>query len=205
MSASLGEQHRAMLERASGISAEVIEARGYETVMSKAVLRQRGFGTAQQTVPALLIPIYSPTGDVVLYQARPDTPRISKGKPVKYETPSGSSMALDMHPFAKDKAGDPNTPLFITEGIKKGDALVTHRLCAVALIGVWNFRGRNEHGGKVALPEWEFIALNGRDCYIVFDSDVMSKKPVHAALVRLKAMLEHREAKVKLIYLPESI
>lgn len=205
MSAPLCEKHRAMLECESGIRADVIKARGYETVTSKIELKRRGFSAAQQNAPALLIPIFSPTGDVVLYQARPDTPCISKGKPVKYETPSGSNMALDMHPFAKDKAGDPGTPLFITEGIKKGDALVTHGLCAVALIGVWNFRGRNEHGGKVALPEWEFIALNGRDCYIVFDSDVMTKEPVHAALVRLKAMLEHRGAKVKLIYLPESV
>ncbi len=199
---ALHNQHRAMLEQESGICANVIAARGYETVTSKAELKRRGFSPAQQNVPALLIPIHSPTGDVTLYQTRPDTPRINKGKPVKYETPLGSSMALDMHPFVKDKAGDPNTPLFVTEGIKKGDALVTHGLCTVALIGVWNWRGKNEHGGKTALAEWEFIALNGRDCYIVFDSDVMLKKEVHAALVRLKGMLDHKGAEVKLIYLP---
>ena len=202
ISSYLFEHHRTMLEQESGIRPDVITARGYETVTSKAELKRRGFSPAQQNVPALLIPIFSPTGDVVLYQARPDTARINKGKPVKYETPTGSSMALDVHPFAKDKVSDPNTPLFVTEGVKKGDALVTHGLCAVALIGVWNWRGKNEHGGKTALPEWEFVALNDRRVYIVFDSDVMLKKEVHAALVRLKGTLEHRGAKVAFIYLP---
>jgi len=198
----LSKSHRIMLEQESGVSANIVAARGYETVTTRTELKQRGFSSAQQNVPALLIPIFSPTGDIKLYQTRPDTPRINKGKPVKYETPSGSSMALDVHPFAEDKIGDPSTPLFVTEGIKKGDALVTHGLCTVALIGVWNWRGKNEHGGKAALPEWEFVALNERRVYIVFDSDVMLKKEVHAALVRLKGMLEHKGAKVALIYLP---
>ena len=38
----------------------------------------------------------------------------------------------------------------------------------------------------------------------MFDSDVMSKKEVAAALVRLKAFLEHKGAKVKVIYLPDA-
>lgn len=199
----LSDSHRTMLEHKSGISPEVVTARGYKTVTTKTELKQRGFSPAQQNVPALLLPIYSPTGEVVLYQTRPDTPRINKGKPVKYETPTGSLMALDVHPFAKDKIGDPGTPLFVTEGIKKGDALVTQGLCTVALIGVWNWRGRNERSGKTVLAEWELVALNDkRQVYIAFDSDVMLKKEVHAALVRLKGFLEHKGAKVSLIYLP---
>jgi hypothetical protein len=85
-------------------------------------------------------------------------------------------------------------PLFITEGIKKADALVSRELCAVALIGVWNWRGTNEHGGKMALPEWESVALNDRGVYIIFDSDVMEKREVYAALCRLKSFLESRGA-----------
>jgi hypothetical protein len=101
-------------------------------------------------------------------------------------------MALDVHPFTREKLGDPSVPLFITEGIKKGDALVSQGLCAIALIGVWNWRGTNEHGGKTVLPEWEFVALNNREVYIIFDSDVMLKQEVHVALARLKAFLEVR-------------
>ena len=96
-------------------------------------------------------------------------------------------------------------PLFITEGIKKGDALASRDLCAVALLGVWNWRGTNTEGGKVALPDWESVALNGRQVYIMFDSDVMVKQSVHAALVRLKAFLETRGARFPLsTSLPES-
>jgi hypothetical protein len=202
MSDVLHHHHRAMLEQESGINPEVVAARGYRTMTIKAELERLGFSRNQCNVPTLLIPIYGPAGDVRLYQTRPDTPRINKSRPVKYETPYGSTMALDVPPAARDKLGDPSTPLFITEGIKKGDALVSHGLCAVAVVGVWNFRGKNEHGGKTALAEWEFIALNDRRVYIVFDSDVMHKREVHAALVRLKAFLEHRKAKVSLIYLP---
>src|SRR5215217_7178726 len=192
-----------MLFEESGIGARVVVKRGYRTVTSKAELERLGFGRSQRNVPALLIPIYGPAGKIVLYQSRSDSPRIGKrGKPVKYETPTGASMVLDVHPFCRETLVDPGVPLFVTEGIKKGDALVSRGLCAVALIGVWNWRGTNEHGGKTALAEWEYVALNGRKVYIVFDSDVMEKREVHAALSRLKVFLEHRAARVRLIYLP---
>jgi hypothetical protein len=102
-------------------------------------------------------------------------------------------MVLDIHPFAREKLGNPSIPLFITEGLKKSDSLVSRGLCAVTLLGVWSWRGTNEHGGKVALYEWEYVALNnGRRVYIVFDSDVMLQPGVHEALRRVKALLESR-------------
>src|SRR5262245_36648016 len=48
------------------------------------------------------------------------------------------------------------------------------------------------------------IALNGREFYVVFDSDVMVKRPAHQALARLRGLLQHRGAHVWLINLPES-
>src|SRR5215207_5218976 len=192
-----------MLFEDSCLSARVAVKRGYRTVTHKAELERLGFGRNQRNVPALLVPIYGPTGEISLYQSRPDEPRINKrGKPVKYETPVGASMALDVHPFYRGRLGDPNTPLFITEGVKKGDALASCGLCAIALIGVWNWRGTNGLGGKTALAEWEYIALNDRKVYVAFDSDVMEKKEVYGALCRLKAFLEQKGAKVLLIYLP---
>jgi hypothetical protein len=189
---SLAAHHRDMLERESGIASKVVEARGCRTVHKKAALETLGFGRAQRNVPGLLFPLHGPGGGIALYQFRPDEPRIKDGRPVKYETPGGSRMVLDVPPFAREKLGDPAVPLFITEGIKKGDALVSRGLCAIALIGVWNWRGTNESGGKTALPEWEYIALNDREVYIVFDSDVMLKPQVYDALARLKPFLESR-------------
>ena len=199
----LSSHHRKMLLEESGIDERVIAARGYRTATTKAELERLGFGRSQCNVPALLLPICRPNGGIASYQLRPDEPRIGKdGKPVKYETPAGSRMHLDVPPGASENLGNPSVPLFVTEGIKKGDAMAGRGLCAVALIGVWNFRGRNEAGGKVALPEWEYVALNGRQTYVVFDSDVMLNPKVHAALERLKTLLESRGAKVALVYLP---
>jgi hypothetical protein len=182
-----------MLIDESGIAPEVIEARGYRTVEKKVGVKRLGFSEAQCNVPGLLIPVWSPSRGISLYQYRPDEPRIKDGKAVKYETPPNTRMMFDVHPFSRGMLGDPSVPLLITEGIKKGDALVSQGLCAVALLGVWNFRGKNEKGGLTALAEWESIALNGeRPVSIVYDSDVMRNPAVYKALVRLKALLEAR-------------
>ena len=191
-SAVLARNHREMLLEESAIAEEVVAVRGYRTVEAKAELGRLGFGHAQCSPPGLLLPIHGPAGGITSYQFRPDEPRMKKGRLVKYETPAGSRMVLDVHPAARGKIGDPSVPLFITEGIKKGDALVSRGLCAVAVIGVWNWRVMNEFGGKTALSDWEYVALNGRQVYIVFDSDVMLKPEVYAALVRLKSFVEGR-------------
>jgi hypothetical protein len=190
----LAQHHKKMLIEESSIDPKVVEARGYSTITKKVNLKNLGFAERQCNPPGLLIAIYSPTGAIVNYQFRPDQPRIGKdGKPVKYETPSGSRMVLDVHPFARGMLDNPSIPLFITEGIKKGDSLVSRGLCAVALLGVWAWRGRNDDGGLTALAEWDYVALNdGRRVFIVFDSDVMLKPGVHEALRRVKALLESR-------------
>ena len=199
----LSEEHRRQLVEESGIAEEVVAERGYETVTVKAEMGRRGFSVAQRRVPTLLMPIHGVTGGIVNYHSRPDVPRINNhGKPVKYELPSGSKMVLDVPPRARPYIGDPSVPLFVTEGIKKADALASRDACAVGLLGVWNFRGTNAQGGKTALGEWESIALNDRQVYVVYDSDVMTKKEVHAALTRLAAFLRTRKAKLAFIYLP---
>ncbi len=196
-------QHQTLII-ASGISPEVAQARGYRSVTSISELRRLGFGELQCSVPTLLIPVRNVHGEVAMYQSRPDAPRVLKGKPIKYETPAGARMVVDVPPPVRDWLRDPMWPLFITEGIRKADAAVSRGLCCIALLGVWNWRGTNELGGKAALPDWEAIPLNGRPVFVVFDSDLMIKPQVHAALARFKAFLESRHAKVLLIYLPNA-
>ena len=192
---------------ASAISLEVMRARGYRTVTSRAELDRLGFGTAQRLVPTLLMPVYDIHGDPSLYVHRPDTPRMRDGKVVKYEIPRGAKVAVDVNPLLRDQVRDPAIPLFITEGTKKADAAISAGLCCISLIGVWNWRGTNEWGGKTTLPDWEGIALKDarnrpRQVYLVFDSDVMLKKSVHQALSRLGEFLKQRGAKVAFIYFP---
>lgn len=184
-------QHQALIE-ASGIAPEVAAARGYRSVERRAELERLGFGRQQQIVPTLLVPVWTVAGAIGTYQHRPDQPRVVNGKPRKYETPAGSAMVLDVPPLARPWLGDPARPLFVTEGSRKADAAVSRGLCCIALLGVWNWRGTNDLGGKTALADWEHVHLKGREIYVVFDSDVMVKPEVHAALVRLQAFLERR-------------
>ena len=198
---SLLPQHEQLID-GSAISAEVAAARGYRSVTTKAELDRLGFGRSQLNVPALLMPLHGIQGEIAGYLIRPDEPRQIKGRICKYEMPSGGRMMLDIPPAVRDRIDDPTVPLFITEGSRKADAAASRGLACVALIGVWAWRGTNLKGGKIALPEFESIALNDREVYVVFDSDVMTKESVHSALARLSEFLKTRQAKVNFIYLP---
>ena len=128
--------HRAMLERESGLLPEVIDARGYRTVTTKAELKELGFAPSQHRVPGLLIPNHTVHGEIGLHQFRPDHPRTLKKRVIKYETPKESRLVVDCHPFARRQLGNPSIPLWITEGAKKADSLVSHGCCALGLNGV---------------------------------------------------------------------
>ncbi len=210
----LSQQHYAML-KASAISDEVIKERGYRTTIKAKDLQVLGFSSAQQRVPGLLLPLHTTDGQTPLDVYRPDFPRVIedkkkrnpdgsfKQKVIKYEMPKGEKMRLDVPPRCRADIGDPSIPLWITEGQKKADALASIGLCAVALLGVWNFIGTNERGGKVFLSDWRDIALNnGRAVRIVFDSDVMTKPSVKQALEELTRILERKGAKVLSVNLP---
>ncbi len=185
--------HHAQLLIDSAISPRVAKERGYFSATKKSQLKDLGFAEAQCRTPALVSPVYGVTGEVLFHQIRSDDPRSGRdGKRLKYETPCGARMALDIHPSMRQHLGNPSRPLFITEGVRKADSATSHNLCCIALLGVWNWRGSNEQGGKLALADWEYVVLSGREIYIVFDSDVMLKPAVHHALTRLKAFLEGR-------------
>jgi hypothetical protein len=155
-------------------------------------------------VPCLLIPVHSVHGEIAIHQIRPDEPRVQRktGKAIKYETAAGSKMALDVPPGIRLLLADPSMPLFVTEGVRKADSAVSKGLCCIAILGVWNWRGTNGLGGKTALPDWELVALNGRKVYLAFDSDVVEKRGVRTALLRLKEFLESRKATVFILRLP---
>jgi Domain of unknown function (DUF3854) len=189
--AVLAANHLHMLRDGSAISDAVIQARGYRTVTTSAELLPLGFDRKQCCVPALLLPVYGPNGSNGLYVLRPDAPRVidEKGKGrlpdgtypqkvLKYEVPKGANMQLDVPPTCRPDLANPAVVLWVTEGQKKADALASVGLCALSLLGVWNWRGRNPLGGLTALADWDDIALNGRDVRIAFDSDVMTKPEV---------------------------
>jgi hypothetical protein len=121
---------------------------------------------------------------------------------VKYETPQGQRPAIDVPPRAANWIADPARPLYVTESVMKADALVSAGVAAIGLNGVYGWRGTNSRGGKTVLPDWESIALNGRDVYLVPDSDVAENADVNAAVRRLGAWLAARDANVRYVTLP---
>ncbi len=202
----LAPQHARLLLD-SAVAPHVAAVRGYTTVPHAAALERLGFSKSQRNAPALVVPVWSVHGERVTYQARPDTPRVKDGKPLKYETPAGATLVLDVPRAVRRDIGNPTVPLFITEGARKADAAASAGLCCVALLGVWSWRGTNQWGGKTVLPDWEGVAFKdtagvGREVYIAFDSDVMTKPAVFLALTRLKPYLESRGAVVRVVYLP---
>jgi hypothetical protein len=198
------QRHFDVLGQGSGLSVAVIKERGYRSVLGAKELRERGFGRAQQRqLPGLLLPVWTPDGTNPLCAYRPDFPRVdARNRELKYEIPVGVSARLDVPPRCRPLLRDPAVPLWMSEGQKKGDALATHGLCTAVLLGVWNFKGRNELGGTVLLADFDLIAWNGRLVYIVFDSDLMRKKEVRAALDRLTEHLRRKGATVVPVYLP---
>ena len=194
-------QHATKLA-ASTVSPEVAAERGYVSADTKAQLERYGFGPPQRRPPALVVPLHGVTGDVVGHQLRADDPRSVGGRLAKYETRTGQHSVLDVPPRVRPLLGDPAVPLVITEGPLKADAAVSVGLACVDLLGVWSWRGRNESDGLVAIPDWEYVALNGRQATIAFDSDVMLKSEVYSALRRLAGVLKLRGAKVAYAYLP---
>lgn len=194
----LCDRDRKALEVRSGIASDVISERGYFTAQTRTQLLQLGFSEAQaRNVPALVLPLYRPSGEVT-YQIRPHTAPVINGKETKYLLARGQSQIVDVHPRIRGLIKDPNTDLFVTEGCKKADCAISRGLCCINLTGVYGWRNQNG-----PLADWEEIRLADRRVFLAFDSDAMSKYGVWNALRRLKCWLEGRHAIVKVVYFPE--
>jgi putative DNA primase/helicase len=198
--------HRTMLVDDSKIDEAVAQERGYCSLPTPAAIQALDFSKAQaKTAPALGIPLWDVHGVQRDWQIRPDAPRCNrKGKPIKYETPTGHRLFLDVHPRMQPQLCNPAVPLWITEGIRKEDSLTTQGACTIGLFGgVWGFKGSNEHGGRVILVDWQHVALNGRDVYIAYDSDWTYKDGVQHALRTLCTFLRSRQARPAWVVWPE--
>lgn len=217
---SLLTHHKETLTKESMISEVVIRQRGYFSITSEVECRDLGFSLTQarhisEEYPALIIPQYNTDGRLITYSMRRDNPRVidqkkkkkfSDGtypqKILKYEMIKGSGNVLDCHPAIIEKLADPHTPIAFTEGAKKSDSLISKGYCAIGLNGVFGWRGTNRARGKTALAAFEDIALNGRECRLIFDSDIRTNDNVKSALRRFKYYLESKGAKVVPVLLP---
>ncbi|NQW04765.1 MAG: DUF3854 domain-containing protein, partial [Acidobacteria bacterium] len=148
--------------------------------------------------PGLLIPIYRATGEIISAQFKPATPLSINGRSVKYLSPRGCASHLDVHPVNRTRIRDLDTPLWITEGVKKGDALTSRGCCVVTLMGVFNWRSK-----LGTLGDWEDVPLKGREVVICFDADAKKNMNVARAMVRLGRWCKSKGARlVKYLIVP---
>jgi len=185
-----------MLYDESGIDPGVAAERGYYTARRRSEVPET-FKDYQRR-RGLVVPMFSPDGETVGYQLRPDRPR--KGG-LKYETPGGISPVVDVHPRMLEEVRHGDDTLLITEGAKTGDAATSGGIPTVVLAGVWMWCVPKVKPYRLK-PCFDYIRLKGRVVIVAFDSDCMSKANVQDALVALVAALEERGAVVKVIYLP---
>src|SRR5829696_8638928 len=197
-SRTLSESHRRQLLEESGIDPDVAAERGYYTARNRSEVPE-AFKDYQRK-RGLVVPMFSPDGETVGYQLRPDRPR--KGGP-KYETPGGISPVVDVHPRVLEEVRRGASPLLITEGAKTGDAATSRGIPTVVLAGVWMWCAPKVKPYRLK-PCFDHIRLEGREVFAAFDSDCMSKAGVQDALAALVAALEERGALVKVIYLPDA-
>lgn len=198
-------QHQAQLD-ASAISLAIAARRGYASLSGPSglsTLKSLGFSRPQcNTLPGLLIPLWSVTGQRhAAAHFRPDAPRHRhQGEPIKYEYPYGQSLVLDCHPIGHAAIAESAVLLWITEGEKKADSLLSAGAgCVLCVLGVDGWRSRD-----IANPDFEHIALRNREVRLVYDSDIMLKRQVGRSLARLAQWLTAKGAMVWVVYLPSS-
>jgi P4 family phage/plasmid primase-like protien len=204
----LSDKHRTELHDESAIDPKVRAARRYETITrptpgdsrSRERLEKLGFPEAaidsNGKFPALLIPMYAPSGERVSYQLKPNVPwHNSEGKPQKYASPKRQPPKVDVHPSNRDKIKFGTEELWITEGIKKGDSLTSQGVCVATLTGVFNWRNR-----LATLGDWEDVLIKGRVVTVNFDHDALTNPNVLNAMHRCVNWLKHKGA-LKVYYL----
>jgi putative DNA primase/helicase len=211
--AKLTDKHLADL-RGSGLSDEQIERCGFCSLHSADEIKKALHWNGQKCDlgPCLKFPFYDAKGNLLDYcRLKPDVPRKAKenGKPIKYESPKGSSNLPFFPPGTRGALGDQSRPLLVTEGEKKAAAADQHDLACIGLVGVYGWQKKRTRGsdGK-AIGERELIASlssipwQGRAVYVCFDSDAADNAHVQAAEWHLAKTLSQHGATVKIIRLP---
>jgi hypothetical protein len=208
---TLSEAHRDELTNGSHIPSDVAEERGYRSLSWSPEDRTDQHWLRQQRFPVwvrdsdygsgLLIPMYSPLGELIGGQLKPPEPVPGPdGRLRKYASPVGRSNRIDVHPRNWGRVADPDVPLIIIEGIKKADALAGAGACAIALTGVSNFRNKFR-----TLPDWEDVPLRDREVIVCFDADARDNPQVARMMGRFGRWLRGKGARVRYLIVPTEV
>jgi putative DNA primase/helicase len=208
----LHSRHREDLRR-STLSDETIAACGFYTVDGPDVPNLLNWkpATRSQVGACLVIPFWDADGNRLGYvRLKPDRPRKGKnGKPVKYESPKGSTNLPYFPPGIFPALKDPSCLLLVTEGEKKAAAATQAGFPCVGLVGVYGWqqprpRGQDgkTHGPRELIEGLAKIPWRGRRVLIVFDSDAAEKREVLWGEWHFARALRVAGADVKVVRLP---
>lgn len=210
--ARLTPRHLADL-RNSGLCDEQIAHCGFHSLIApasiqKALAWKRYNG---ELGDCLAFPFSDEAGKPTGYcRLKPDCPRKGKddAKPIKYESPKGSSNRAYFPPGTPAALHDPSAPLVITEGEKKA-AKADQELCpCIGLVGVfgWQKKRAKDKDGKLGerelIDDLARLAWQGRPVFLCFDSDGATNPNVRVAEWHLAATLQRCGAVVRIARLP---
>ena len=212
----------------SWLTPEIIESaqiRRFDEEVSREYLGITG--QHSEAFEGLAFPYFDPNGQLRDYRVRRFSPTIerradgSNKEKRKYMTAPGKANMLYFPPGIDSKRlNDTELPVAITEGEKK--TLALHRLSVcesgsprflpIGISGVWNWRGTigkdNGPNGarrsvKGVLPDLDLVAWQGRQVFVVFDSDVRQNPNVQHARAALTSELQRRGSRVLWVDVPE--
>ncbi len=117
-----------------------------------------------------------------VWQHRPDNPRLNdKGEPIKYVFPKGVKV-----PFNRLRDGETYTRLIIAEGTKQQYAVLSHAPADFAVYGM---------SGCWGYKHADLTIVNGREIFLLLDSDFTENPDVYAAAEQLTKQLKKHGAK----------
>lgn len=139
-------------------------------------------------------------------QFKPDSPIEKDGKVIKYEAPPKTETrvfaAQTNNPrFWLEVLINPEIPIIITEGAKKGGCLVSIGYASISLPGIFNGYRK---ATKRLIEDLAVICAKGRPIYICFDHDTkeQTRRNVNIAISRLGRLFAMQGCQVNIIELP---
>lgn len=174
---------------------------GFKPLMPEAVEK-----LSKIRLPGYEIPYFDPRGRKISFSRLKFFGSVPGSPGQKYWQKGDTLPRAYMPPVLKNKRWDsiledPDIPIYLTEGEKKAASACIHGIPCIGLGGVWSFKSKK--AGLPLIKELEQTVWKGRDVFIVYDNDVMSKPDVMRAMEALASTLRTRGAKsIRSVYLP---
>lgn len=204
---NFNEKHLAYL-RESGLSDDILKEHGFKSLSADQVAKQLKWKPGGVLSAGYWI-LYPKDGGGYycdFFRIRLDRPYVfknmkekqgaysSKQKEAKYLSPTGVGVHLYIPHPVWAVLNNINIPLFFTEGEKKALKATQEGFYTIGLAGV-NGWSRE----KKLIQDFDWIKLEGRLVYIVFDSDKATNPQVQRAEIDFASALRVKGARIKIV------